>query len=295
MFYYSAYNLAIHSEICLPEFPPGKAGRHLAIRLTAAHGPLDPRPIEWRESPVPEARFSFPQVGAFLVRRGCEVVITPDLAADPTILPLYVQGMMLASALFQRGLFVLHSSVVDLDGRAIAFMGPIGAGKSTFASAFLSRGYRIVADDNAAIDLNDPELRVLPAFPSLKVYPEVARSLGHNDRLLRPMHASQIKQAQSIGRAFSPTPLPLEAVYVLDREAGPEVARISPVETVTEIIRHSVPTRWNVAGGARHLKMCVELARRVPIFRVRTFTELAEIPRIAEQIERHSESRFCAV
>ncbi len=129
---------------------------------------------------------------------------------------------------------------------------------------------------------------VLPAFPNLKVYPEVARSLGHDPLALKPMHDSQIKQGLSVADAFSPDPLPLETIYVLDREAEPGIAAVSPIEGITELIRHSVPTRWGVAGNARHLKMCADLARRVPIYRVRTFSALNEIPSIAEQIERHS-------
>ncbi|HLK51575.1 MAG TPA: hypothetical protein VKT49_25720 [Bryobacteraceae bacterium] len=286
MFHYSAYNLAIASEIRLPELPLGPPGDDLQLRLAAAEGPVEPQPIQWRE-PVGEAFFSFPRVGRFLVRAGREVIITPDPDSDPTLFPLYVQGMMLASALYQRGLFVLHASVIDFDGSAVALMGPIGAGKSTFASAFHARGHRLLADDNAALASDHGVLQVLPAFPSLKVYPEVARSLGHRSLTLKPMHHSQIKQAQSVAHAFSRTPRPLQAIYVLDREAPPAISGLTPIESITELIRHSVPTRWAVKGSPCHLKMCASMAQRIPMFRVRTFQDIAEIGPIAAQIERH--------
>jgi len=289
MFYYSAYNFTITSDIPLPELPCASSGEDLRISLApAAPAPVPPRSIDWHESPAHEAFFYFPRVAQFQIRDGSEIGITPDPNADPSIFHLYIQGMMLASALHQRGYFVLHASVIDVEGPAIAIMGPIGAGKSTFASAFHARGYRILADDNAAIDLEETVPRVLPAFPSLKVYPEVAGSLGHSSLSLRRMHQSQIKQALSVAGAFSTQPLPLAIIYLLDRDAAPGIARVSPIDAITELIRHSVPTRWGVAGNPRHLKMCASLARRVPIFRVRTFTELAEIPAIAAQMERHS-------
>lgn len=289
MFHYSAYNLAISSDIPLPELPSAPAGNGVAVRLAEAAESVEPRPIDWSESPVHEARFHFSQVARFTVRGGSEVLITPDPRGDASLFRLYVQGMMLASVLYQRGCFVLHASVIEVDGAAIAIMGPIGAGKSTFASAFHARGHRILADDNAALELDGSELPVVrPAFPSLKVYPEVARSLGHDGRFLQPMHSSQIKQALSVADAFSPAPLPLATMYVLDREAPPGVSPVSPIEAITELIRQSVPTRWSVSGTPCHLKMCAALARRVPIFRVRTFTELSEIPIIAEQMERHA-------
>jgi hypothetical protein len=287
VFHYSAYNLGIRSDIPLPELAPASGGDDFRIRLARTR-PIRKRAIEWISAPVVQARFSYPGLARFVVRSGRELVITPDPNGDAGLFRLYVQGMMLASALYQRGLFVLHSSVVDLGGFAIAFMGPVGAGKSTFASAFRALGRKILADDNAALDLADAPPRVLPAFPSLKLYPEVARSLGFDRTSLRPMHTSQIKEAQSVSDAFSTTPLPLRCVYVLDRSAvGPPV-RLSPIETVAEFIRHSVPTRWGVAGDGRHLKLCGRAAQSVPLYRVRTFRELHEIPAIAAAIEEHA-------
>jgi hypothetical protein len=296
MFTYAAYNLAIHSEISLPELPAGPPGDGLKVRVALPDGPIAARSIEWRESPPKEACFYFTRVGKFVVRDGREVIITPDPDGDPSIFRLYVQGMMLASALHQRGFFVLHASVVDLGGRAIAIVGPIGAGKSTLASALYARGHLILADDNAAIDLSGPAPRVLPAFPSLKIYPEVARSLGHREASLQPMHASQVKHAQSVADGFSPFPLRLDAIYVLDREAESPLSPLSAIQSVTELIRHSVPTRWDVRGDARHLQMCALLTRSVPLFRLRTFTELHEIPAIADLIEGHpAHARLAAV
>lgn len=287
MFHYSAYNLAIRSDICLPELPSAPPGDGLYIRLAPANGPIAARAIEWQESPSKQACFYFPGVARFQVYEGREVTITPAPEADHSIFRLYVQGMMLASALHQRGHFVLHASVIDLDGRAIGLMGPIGAGKSTFASAFLARGHSILADDNAVLDLRDSVPAVLPGFPNLKVYPEIARSLGHDGMLLKPMHESQVKQALSVADRFCGVRRPLDALYVLDRDVPPGISQLSPVECMTELIRHSVPTRWSVRGDGHHLKMCAELAKRVPVFRVRTFASLHEIAGIAEGIESH--------
>lgn len=56
----------------------------------------------------------------------------------------------LGSSIVQAmGGFVLHASVVEIDGRGFAFVGPSGAGKSTAAS--LCEGGRWLARDRAAI------------------------------------------------------------------------------------------------------------------------------------------------
>ncbi len=308
---YGAYNLNIRSHIELPDFPSPRGGEDFEIRLESWPGVPGTRSISWQEEPDFEARFDYPGLARFVVRAGREVIISAAPEGDPEIFRLYVQGMMLAAALYQRGLFVLHSSVVDLGGYAIGFTGMVGAGKSTLATAFRARGYKILADDNAAIDVGQASRpaqfdkiengqagrpappsapRVWPAFPSLRVYPAVARSLGFGPSALRPVHVSQVKQAHAVADAFSPGPLPLGAVYVLDRDFEGPPRRIQAVESMKELIRHSVPTRWGVAGNARHLRLCARLAGKVPLFRIGTFRALAEIPGIASSVEQHAAS-----
>lgn len=289
MHHYSAYNLGIRSDIALPELAPAPYGSDLVIRVTEPLELSGARSVDFEDASGGAAVFCLPGVGRFVVRGGCEVSITPDPNADRSIFGLYVQGMMLAAAMYQRGYFVLHASVVRIEGHAIAISGTTGAGKSTLASALKSRGHRILADDNAAIDLFGPETLVLPSFPNLKIYPQIARSLGYRDSSLRFMHSSQIKHSQSIADGFWETPLPLRCIYLLDREAScPVSSPLSFVSTMTELIRHSVPTRWSIPGNGRHLKLCAQLASKVPLVLVRSFTTLDEIPLIAQTIEDHA-------
>src|SRR3984957_12212415 len=222
--HYFPYTLRIQSEILFPELPTALPGADFVITVERPGCLIETRSIEFGETEESVATFSFEGVARFTLRGGRELKITPDPRADESIFSLYVQGMMLASAMQQRGFFVLHASVVRVGGRAVAFMGPVGAGKSTFASALRARGHSILADDNAAIDLAGPAPEVLPAFPNLKIYPEVAESLGYRRFTLRTMHTSQAKQAQTVTSDFWPTPLPLGCVYLLDREAAGSIS-----------------------------------------------------------------------
>jgi hypothetical protein len=285
--YYSAYSLRIGSEIPLLELPPAPGGGDVDIRLRQPRPVNGAQSIRWNSDSGPDAHFSYPRAGQFHVSGGRKVVVTPEPGVESALLRLYIQGMMLAAILHQRGLFVLHSSIVSSGGRCIAFVGSVGAGKSTMASGFHARGWSVVADDNAAIDLEKSPPMVMPAFPSLKIYPAVAAALGYDQTDLRPVHDSQPKQAQPVVSGFSTAPVPLDAIYVLDREAPPEISRLSAVESVTELIRNSVPTRWGVAGDGRHLKMCAALAGRVPVFRARTFTGLQQIGEVLDRIRDH--------
>ncbi len=291
MQFYSAYTLCIGSEIPLLELPAAHGPADVTIQLLPA-APNEVRSIEWAEDPAEEARFRFAQVGEFVLKGGRKVTVTPDPRAEMDLLRLYIQGMILAAVLHQRRYFVLHSSVVNVGGHAIAFIGQVGAGKSSLAAAFHSAGYGMVADDNAAIRLDEACLHVLPAFPTLKVYPEIAASLGYDSGAMVKLHHSQIKRAQPVANGFPTGPLPLTCIFALDRETPPGIQKLTLVESITEMIRHSVPTRWGVSGNAQHLKSCAQLAKSLPVYRIRTFSELSEIPRIVRQIEAHLGGTF---
>jgi len=285
MFHYCAYNLSIASDVPLPELPCTEKGSDVEIRLRRPQVLNGKRAIQWEVAPL-MACFHFPGAGRFVVRDGGRVWVTPDPPGDPPLLRLYIQGMMLAALLYQRGLFVLHASVMQMGDRAVAFLGPVGAGKSTLAAALHARGYAVVADDNAAIRFQDGSPFVLPAFPNLKVYPAIAEALGYDPAALQLMHGSQRKRAQRV-EGFASAPLRLDRIYVLDRQAEPQAVRLAPVDAITELVRHSVPTRWGVAGDGAHLAMCGRLAADIPLFRVRTFATLGEIAGIAGRIEDH--------
>ena len=61
-------------------------------------------------------------------------------------------GPIIGFVLHLRGTPCLHASAVAIDGRAVAFLGHSGAGKSTTAAAFIRRGFRALTDDVLALD-----------------------------------------------------------------------------------------------------------------------------------------------
>jgi hypothetical protein len=290
---YRAFGLAIRSALPLPEFPAASEcdGRCDAF---VAYGDgsywidaVRDQDSFWSILPG-EARLWFKGVGGFLVRGGAEIVVSPEPEADESLLRLYVEGMMMACLLQQRGFFVLHASVVQMADYAVAFLGHVGAGKSSMAAALHARGHAVVTDDNAAVDLAAPEPAVTPAFPSLKIYPDIATSLGYESSSLRVMHASQPKQSRSVSLAFPESPLPLRRIYILTREDNVNgMVRLSSTESMIELIRNSAPTRWRQPGDARHLMQCGRLGKLIPAWRVRSFDTLAQLPELARLIEQH--------
>ncbi len=290
-FLYSAFGLRIRSQIPLPEFEriatdDEAIDVEVSVREDDLWLPTDRKQRSASVVNMSEARFWYPEVGGFRVTRGSEIVISPEPFVDEALLRMYIEGMMFATLLYQRNYFVLHASVVRIGNSCVAILGHVGAGKSSTAAAMYARGHAVVSDDNAAIRFASDQPMITPAFPYVKMFAGIAESLGYRPDALQRMHSSQPKFVSHVSGSFPRSPVPLARIYVLSRDAE-GLTPLDPMQTTIELVRNSVPTRWNISGTADHLRQCAALARRVPAFRVRTFTTLEELPILAETIEQH--------
>jgi HprK-related kinase A len=77
-------------------------------------------------------------------------------------------GMNLQMALGQKRYLLLHASTVEKDGRALIMTGESGAGKSTLAALLGERGWRLMGDEFALLDMESGDLMPFPRAVSLK-------------------------------------------------------------------------------------------------------------------------------
>ena len=77
-------------------------------------------------------------------------------------------GMNLQMALGQKRFLLLHASSAEKDGRALLMTGESGAGKSTLAALLGERGWRLMGDEFALLDLDSGRLFPFPRAISLK-------------------------------------------------------------------------------------------------------------------------------
>lgn len=137
----------------------------------------------------------------------------------------YLLGPVLGFFLRLRGVVCLHGSAIAIDGRALAILGKPGAGKSTTAAALAVRGYPVLCDDIAALNLRHGQFYVQPAYPYLKLWsPSVEALYGKTDALpcLTPTWNKQYLNLNQAGYHYQAEPLPLGGIYVLNsRSADP--------------------------------------------------------------------------
>jgi HprK-related kinase A len=96
--------------------------------------------------------------------------VLPDAAPLPLSLGLLAaeMGMNLQMALGQKNWLLLHAASVEKDGRAMILTGESGAGKSTLAALLGERGWRLMGDEFALLDLESGMLLPFPRAVSLK-------------------------------------------------------------------------------------------------------------------------------
>jgi hypothetical protein len=166
-------------------------------------------------------RAYFDGVGLFEVREGREIEIQPDAGVPEASLRTILLGACLSILMHQRQLFVLHCSAVRTERGAVVFAGRSGTGKSTLVSAFLARGYRILADDMLALTINESlEVVALPGFPQVKLWADSAKALGRSTNGLRRVTPEYEKFVAPEIERFDAAPGRLHAIYVLRVEDG---------------------------------------------------------------------------
>jgi hypothetical protein len=91
----------------------------------------------------------------------------------------FLVGQVLPFAAAVKGLELLHASAVVLDRRAVALLGPSGAGKTTLALALCELGAAFLADDVLALEAHHGLLLAHPGSPRAAV------GSGDGERLRR--------------------------------------------------------------------------------------------------------------
>jgi hypothetical protein len=293
MFSYFAYGLTVNSEFSIPEFIETKnPAFDVAIQsVLPTRIEVDfPRQNPYYYFEEGNTFLKISSIGIFAIQQGREIRIACEDGLDPSQLHLYLTGNIFAFLLLQRGYLVLHASAACVDGKAAAFLGMPGAGKSSMAAALHQIGHTILVDDVTAVDLRDDPVRVIPAFPQIKLDMEAASSMGIDLNTLTVLDDEEEKRGFRFTERFLSSNQPLSKIYILADQGDQIFQRISPQAAVVELIRNSYPTRFAQAGGANHFLQCTQLAKQVPVFRLKKPSNLKDLTEFAALLADHISS-----
>lgn len=248
---YSAFGLRVRADDALPGLVPrpGGDGADVSIWLRGTPDAFDED--RWRDAAAPVYvsadrdewgrpvltvdrrgadgvyRLRYADGIAFLVdRAGREIRATWPEPWTVDDVATYLVGSVFAFALRLRGITCLHASAAAVEGRAVVFVGALGAGKSTLVAALARRGYPVISDDVVALGATGEGHVVHPGPPRIRLWPDSARALfGSTDALPR-LTPSWDKRFVDLTRGpyrREERALPLAAIYFLD-DRGPDAA-----------------------------------------------------------------------
>src|SRR6185295_12628885 len=193
------------------------------------------------------------------------IVARPAPGRGEAMVPVLLAGNLLAIVLGLRGAAVLHASAVELDGAAIAFPGPTGAGKSTVAALLCAAGGAIVGDDAARVEQREGALLVHHGPHELRLRPQAATIADHvGGGAGRTADGRVAVEARPATGAA--TPLGAIAFPSWPRGARePAVTRLTPRRALDSLLRCPRVTGWRAPGPVRaHFVACAAIAQAVP-------------------------------
>jgi hypothetical protein len=213
----------------------------------------------------------------------------------------YLLGPILGLLLRLRGVTCLHGSAVDIGGRAIAFVGPPGVGKSTTAAALAERGCEVLSDDVVALSEQQPgdsnrdgianRLHVIPAGPYLSLWPESVMMLYGSPEAVPCFSSNWEKRRlgdQGGKVRFANRSLPLGIVYILDArgpEPAPCIEELDPQAALIGLVGNTCAT--DIIDGelrAKEFGVLGQLVTSIPVRKVRPHQDPSRLAALCDVI-----------
>jgi hypothetical protein len=218
-------------------------------------------------------QFHARDAGCYRVSNGTSVDIHPFAEAGDREIRLFLLGTAIAAVFYQRGLLMLHASVVDLGDEAVVLCGQPGAGKSTTAAALVAGGGTFVCDDLGRVEVHAGRAWAYPSIPRLKLHAE-ALAMLHPDRAgFERDHYRANKFHVPQTHAAAGTAVPIRGVYLLEwTDTGPDIERLSGLEALQGLV-HAATYRPAVLEPMNRLgsywQQCAAVAATTRVWRVR--------------------------
>lgn len=298
---YSLFGLRVRSEIPLPELFEARPGGAADVTISLGAVPVidgsDGRPAVDGDALL----LHISGIARYRIAGGDTIVVDPEPGVPDRNIRLYLLGSAFGALLHQRGLLPLHANAIEVDGKAVAFMGASGAGKSTLAAWFHDRGHRVISDDVCVVSPSETgRAFAIPGLPRLRLWQDALQATSREaagydrsyvgddlwDKFDVPIASDRVPEA----------PIDLAAIYLLDQGETAAITRISGVAAAEAVFDHTYRGAFvpmlNADHG--HWSACVRLISQVPIFRFERLWGQATMDEQNLRVLEHARSLLAA-
>jgi hypothetical protein len=270
---FSVFGLRVRSELWLPELFEAEpdADPDVTIRL----GGIDADERNPGLHALDDALlFVVADIGRYRVAGGRDILVEPLPGVPERNLRLYLLGSVFGVLLHQRQLVPLHANAIEIDGKAVAFMGSSGSGKSTLAARFHDHGSRVVADDICVVKLgSDSRAYALPGLPRLRLWQEALEASGR-----QPLDFQRSYVGDETWNKFdvpiradtaTDRELELGALFLLGQGEEIDIRRLEGIDAAEALFAHTYRGAFLTAtkGEQTHWSSAMQIIRSTPVYR----------------------------
>lgn len=290
---YSIYGLTLRSDFGIRGFERDDPERVHDVDLRIGNTPehlLSPLAAGARwEADASTVLMNVPNAGRFLVRSGCEVIVTPARDAGEDELGFGFHSSVITPLLHQRGALVLHGAALATRRGVVVIAGHSGAGKSTLARACVALGAQVLSDDICPLTFDSlGEVTLQTGLPAISLWSDGLDYFGHACSDLSPVRKNVRKFSIQLTRELYSEMPPLRGIMILDVRNTTDL-RCEPMfgRFRFEILReHTRGLRIAEAlHRVGHFRRLSQVANRVPVYRLtRPIEPLSNVGLLAERV-----------
>ncbi len=210
-------------------------------------------------------------------RNVCDVLVTRDRrsltvqltgGADPGLIPILLEGNVLAMLLLLASECVLHASAVQVGGRAVAFVGGSGTGKSTLAALCCAAGAAFLTDDLLHLEWDEGTPRCLTGGRDVRLRSQAASlAVLFPDRPSHPTVDGRLAICLR-DRSAPPSRLAAVVIPVPTRSTPAQIKQLTPLDAWTGLMQAPRVLGLRDAALLRtEFETCSRLAETIPVHR----------------------------
>ncbi len=290
---YRAFGLTIGADFCLPGLALATGEPDVVVTKGTVPQVLADATERIGRIQVCREHFllNIPGVARYLVSYGKNIVVDAAAFVDHSDMTLFLLGSAFDALLKQRGHLVLHGSAVVINGETVIFSGVSGAGKSTLAAAFYKKGYKILTDDLCVIAFSSEGVPyVLPGYPRLKLWSDVAQKFGEDTSQLSRVRSQVDKFELPVQQGFESNSLPVRNMYCLIPTQCSNMVKmqLTGFEKIETLISNTY--RFGLLKGMKqrplHLQQCAAVAKAMAMYKINRPSDTFVVDEIVACIEQ---------